>query len=685
MKNLKIFVLAMVIAFLGGCQKINEKSNMNKPNIKSETTKQVIETLVQKYPTAPVESIEHGVNHVALLWRETDGPASEFMDYCIENFIADTVKKAVIFKKADGYFETLQGHFTQIAVDLNRNLVLDRGPIDKVDELFAAYNPSAHMLDDFYQNKIGFYLALNFPYYSLKEKEELGKTWSKQQWAYARLGDQFVSRIPAELVQAYSKVSTETDAYIASYNIYAGHLLDEGGKTNFPSDMVLLSHWNIRDEIKSNYADKENGLKKQQELYHVMLHIIDQTIPQQVINSPDYNWSPIENKIYKDGKEQVATNEPNTRYQWIINNFKALSAMDEYTPLQGNFIERNFSGSMEVSQPEVEELFHQFLSGPQIKQVAEIIKKRLGRDLQPFDIWYDGFKARANQDASLLDSKTKARYPTAEVFGADMPRILQQLGWPADRANFIASHVTVEPARGSGHALGAESHQMNSLLRTRVSEKGMNYKGYNIAVHEFGHNVEQTISLHAVPYYSLKGVPNTAFTEALAFVFQSRDLDLLGEKNNNSEQETLNTLDQFWSACEIMGVSMVDMKLWKWLYNHPDATAEQLKKATIAIANEVWNQYFAPSFGINDQPILAVYSHMVAYPLYLSAYSFGQLIEFQVEQSLKGKNFAGQVEKLYSQGRLTPQIWMEQGIGEKLSPDPLLQATGKAIDRYNQK
>jgi hypothetical protein len=629
--------------------------------------------------------VKRGVNHLALLWRESDGTTKDFKNYCLENFIADSVEKFNVFNKIDSYFETLQGHFTQIAVDLNRNLVLDRGSIDKVDELFAAYNPSAHMFDDFYQNKIGFYIALNFPYYSLKEKEKQGKTWSKQQWAYARLGDQFVSRIPAELIQAYTKVSTETDAYIAGYNIYAGHLLDEAGKTNFPTDMVLLSHWNLRDEIKSNYANKKIGLKKQQQLYQVMLRIIDQTIPQQVINSSDYNWSPTDNKIFKDGIEQAVTSEPNTRYQWILNNFKALSAMDEYTPLQGNYIERNFSGSMEVSQPEVEELFNQFLSGPQMKQVAIIIKKRLGRDLQPFDIWYDGFKARANQDATLLDVKTTHLYPTAEAFGADMPRILQQLGWSADRATFLASKISVEPARGSGHALGAESHQMNSLLRTRVSEKGMNYKGYNIAVHEFGHNVEQTISLHNVPFYSLKGVPNTAFTEALAFVFQSRDLQLLGEKNANTEQEMLNTLDQFWSACEIMGVSMVDMKLWKWLYNHPDATAEQLKKATIAIADEVWDQYFAPSFGINDQPILAVYSHMVAYPLYLSAYSFGQLIEFQVEQSFKGKDFAGQVEKLYSQGRLTPQIWMEQGIGEKLSPEPLLQATSKAIIRYNQK
>ena len=65
-------------------------------------------------------------------------------------------------------------------------------------------------------------------------------------------------------------------------------------------------------------------------------------------------------------------------------------------------------------------------------------------------------------------------------------------------------------------------------LRTRVGANGMDYKGYNIAVHEMGHNVEQTFSLNNIDYYTLHGVPNTAFTEALAFVFQGHDLELLG-------------------------------------------------------------------------------------------------------------------------------------------------------------
>ena len=57
----------------------------------------------------------------------------------------------------------------------------------------------------------------------------------------------------------------------------------------------------------------------------------------------------------------------------------------------------------------------------------------------------------------------------------------------------------------------------------------------------------------------MKGVPNTAFTEALAFVFQVRDLDFLGYKNDDPTRDAMQTLDIFWGCYEIMGVALVDL------------------------------------------------------------------------------------------------------------------------------
>jgi oligoendopeptidase F len=191
--------------------------------------------------------------------------------------------------------------------------------------------------------------------------------------------------------------------------------------------------------------------------------------------------------------------------------------------------------------------------------------------------------------------------------------------------------------------------------------------------------VEQTISLYDVDYYTLAGVPNTAFTEATAFLFQDRDLMLLGINDDNPEKEKLQTMDAAWSLMEIMGVSMVEMEVWKWLYGNPAATPAQLKEKTVAIAVDVWNRYFAPVLGVSDSPLLAIYSHMINTPLYLQNYAYGQIIQFQIDEYLKGKDFSDEIDRMYSLGRLTPQHWMNMAVGTKISPQPLIRALDEAL------
>jgi len=356
----------------------------------------------------------------------------------------------------------------------------------------------------------------------------------------------------------------------------------------------------------------------------------------------------------------------------VVRIFNAVKALDEYNPEMSSAILRKFSGEMEISQEEVEALFDEYLSSPKLAGLAGLIRERLGRDLRPYDIWYNGFKSRSTIPESLLTSKTRELYPDPAAFHSGMPSMLRTLGWSPERAEYISEKIVVDPARGSGHAWGAAMKSSVSHLRTRISATGMDYKGYNIAVHEFGHNVEQTVSLYDVDYFMMAGVPNTGFTEAAAFLFQDRDLMLLGIKENNPEKERLKTLDAAWSLMEIMGVGMVEMKNWKWLYENPEATPAQFREQTIAHAVQVWNKYFAPVMGISDSPLLAIYSHMVEVPLYLPNYAYGQIIQFQIDEYMKGKNFSEEIDRIYSQGRLTPQHWMNRAVGAKLSAQPII-------------
>ncbi len=675
----KLTILVLVVLTLGQCSVPEKKETAMKSGISSEMIRKTADDLVSKYGDHVKARADKGVQHAGSLWRDTDGTADDFNTFCLSRFAAGDSELNDLFMRSSGYFESIFGRYNQLTLDLRKNLDENTGPLGDIDEMFGSYSPSAHFTDDFFANKIAFVMALNFPYYSLAEKNESGNTWNDRQWAYARMGDLFIARVPAELQQKINDAETAAEIYISEYNIYMGKLVDNEGKKLFPEDMVLLSHWNLRDELKSDYADNENGMAKQKMIYEVMKRIIAQEIPEKVINSGEYTWNPYTNVTTMDGNEVKLDAEPDTRYARILGNFNAVKQADPYFPEMNTFIKRKFSGEMEISQPEVEKIFDEYLRSPLMSKLAGIIKQRLGRDLQAYDMWYDGFKVRGSIPEEKLDKITQERYPTPAAFEKALPSIMIKLGFTKDEASRITSWVEVDPARGSGHAWGAQMTTAMSHLRTRVPETGMNYKGYNIAVHEFGHNVEQTISLHDVPYYIMSGVPNTAFTEALAFLFQKRDLEILGMQNNDMSAENLKTLDICWSTFEIMGVSMVDMGIWKWMYDHPDATPAELKTQTINIAKDVWNTYFAPAYGVKDEPILAIYSHMVNSPLYLSNYSFGALIEFELGQFMHGKNFGEQVERIFRQGRLTPQVWMNKAVGKDLTAEPLLEAAREAV------
>jgi hypothetical protein len=665
MKNTLLLIL--LIPFMIACN-THPSNSPEKSGLSSEAIDRIVDSLSAKDKSNKF-LIEKGVKQIARLWREQDGTEAEFIQFCTDNYI-DHKEKETVFLKISDYFEAINGHFNEMTLQLQRPVQEATGTLLPVDERFSAYSPNSHLSDDFYANKLAFYIALNFPQLTLEEKDKLGT--DRLAWAYARLGDLFTTRIPADLQQSLANTLNDADIYISKYNIYAGHLLDKNEEKPFPENTILLSHWNLRDEIKANYNKGEEGLGKQQTIYEVMKRIISQEIPVEVINSGAYDWNPYTNFVYKNGEKINGTAENTTRYEKFLNNFKAEQAIDNYT---GNtFIDRNFSEDMEVSVDDAEALLKEYISSPEIRKVAALISARLDRKLEAFDIWYDGFKPRSNLNEDKLTEQIRTIYPTAEAMKKQLPAILMKLGFRSERAGYIADKIAVDAARGSGHAWGAAMKGQKSHLRTRIPDGGMDYKGYNIAIHEFGHNVEQTISLYDVDYYMLNGVPNTAFTEALAFVFQKRDLDILGIPNQDPEKEKMDVLDKAWQLYEIAGVSLLDISVWKWLYANPNAKPEQLKEAVIRLAKEIWNEYYAPVMGTKDETLLAVYSHTISYPLYLSAYSYGQIIEFQLEQYLKDKNFAEEVDRIYRLGRLTPNTWIQQATGKRLSADPLLKA-----------
>lgn len=650
--------------------------------IDTETRARVRDRLFDKYGDKYEFRIERGVDQTAGLWTEEDGDAGEFESFCLSNFIGNDRQLEETFDRFDRVFESIDGGFNAMLVILQEGLHLDLGEINAADRMLGEYDPSAHLTEDFFENKLAFSILLNFPHYSLNEKMVLSEAWSARDWALARLGDRLISRLPASIQQELNRIEAGAEAYIAEYNIYMGNLRDRRGRRLFPENLKLVSHWGIRDELKSQYG-REDGLPRQKLISRLMHRIITQDIPEQVINNSELVWNVDDNTVTRNGEPVENKPEPNRRYRHIIDYFKMMRKIDRYYPSFPTFIQRKFDLQREIPEDEVKDLFTELLSSSELSETAGLIGKRLGRDLEPFDIWYDGFKSRSGIDQQDLDRIVGEKYPNLGAFQHDLKNILMALDFSPEQAEFVASKIVVDASRGPGHAWGARMKSEKAHLRTRFSGEGMDYKGFNIAIHELGHNVEQILSLHRVDHHMIQGVPLNGCTEAFAFIFQHRDLELLGMKRDDENTVHLKTLDGFWNTAEIMAVSLVEMKIWRWLYDNPDATPEALKVATMNAAQEIWNGFYAEAFGSRDEIILAIYSHMIDYPLYLADYPLGHIIQFQIERYMEGRNLGNEMERICSTGNILPQEWMKVAVGAEISVKPILIATGEALAAVN--
>ena len=76
---------------------------------------------------------------------------------------------------------------------------------------------------------------------------------------------------------------------------------------------------------------------------------------------------------------------------------------------------------------------------------------------------------------------------------------------------------------------------------------------------------------------------------------------------------------------------------------------------------------------------------MVNAPMYLPNYPLGHLIHFQIEQHLaqysNPRDFADELVRIYTIGRVTPEEWMRRALGSPISTRPVLEAVDKALEK----
>ena len=64
---------------------------------------------------------------------------------------------------------------------------------------------------------------------------------------------------------------------------------------------------------------------------------------------------------------------------------------------------------------------------------------------------------------------------------------------------------------------------------------------------------------------------------------------------------------------------------------------------------------------------------------------FSKMVEYQLESHFakftNKQDFANEIKRIYTIGRLTPQLWMQQAVGANISTQPILNEISKIMSK----
>ena len=122
--------------------------------------------------------------------------AAAFSSFVKAEFLPAGKSLDALFDRFEFALERIGGYFTSLNRDLRRGADLEIGPLLPIDERLAGFDASAHLSEDFFSSRIAFVGLLNFPLTTLDDRLRHGASWSRRQWAEARLAQRFSTRVP---------------------------------------------------------------------------------------------------------------------------------------------------------------------------------------------------------------------------------------------------------------------------------------------------------------------------------------------------------------------------------------------------------------------------------------------------------------------------------------------------------
>ncbi|MBL9140451.1 MAG: hypothetical protein JNK53_01175, partial [Phycisphaerae bacterium] len=414
----------------------------------SATASSTVDAVCAAHPSSQRSHVLAGVERIAARWQPSDGDHAAFTAFCVAHWVAAPAQRERLLARLETALEQVGGHLYEMRRTLRRWSDLVGDEFAGVDDVLATFDPAPDLSDQLYRQKIAFIALLNFDRPDLSTMLRDGASWSVDQWAAARVAQQFGPRIPAELADQARQVSHQAQTFVARFHVPVGTLVDRKGKRWFEADRALLAHWLVREEIKAGYGDAE-GLDKQRALMWVMARHIDGSSPSAVMDrTAKEAWDPERNTV--GGSVADATIGPVRYAQWLQQRALAVQ-FDAHYPEAPTAIARKFELNREISESDVERLMIELLEHPVRARLAIFLRKRLGRALEPQDIYFEDIAASTPADE--MNAAVRARFADEHEFERKLPEVLRGLGFTAADADFLGSRIKVEIARGSGHAM----------------------------------------------------------------------------------------------------------------------------------------------------------------------------------------------------------------------------------------
>jgi len=639
----------------------------------------VSEELIDRHGASCRNRIETGVARVQGRWTDEDGAEDAMRAFCLDHFVADPTRLSDLVDRLERATEQIGGHLYEMHRTLRRWSDLRGERMDEIDDLLATFDPAPDLSDQFYKQKIAFVALLNLDRPDLQTMLEEGEHWTAAQWTAVRICRGFGPRIPAEVSELARDLGHRADTFVSDFHVPVGTLVTPDGSRPFDADRKLLAHWIIREEIRGGYADPE-GLPRQRAVMCVMGRHVDGTIPKAIMSGESQDdWDPAANTIGGAAATELVGLE---RYERWLDMFTVARAYDAHHPEHPTAIARKFDLQREIPEDRVEQLLLDLLESPTRDLLMELVAKRIDRPLEAHDIYFDQITPSLPIEA--LDARVRDRFGDHRGLQLALPDLLRGLGYPGGAADFLGTRIQVEIARGAGHAMRPYLPEYNAWLRTNSLDHELGWDGFDTAMHELGHNLEQLISTHFVPRPALRGVPNTACTEAFAFLYQALAPQVLGLGETGEDAANCTVAQTMLEACQIAGPALLELHVWRWLYANPDADADALRGQVLSTAETLWEQHYRRYLGRDQYATLAAYQHMIGYPLYLADYALGHIISHQIRSHVQGRDLAAETHRICSIGRITPDGWMQRAVGTGIDATALGHDAGKACRQLLQ-